>query len=167
MVAVHFLSANWGDIASVLGLIIALGGFGWAIRESRKARSASEAAQQATKATRKQVAVRLRTVDFERAFAVVNRLKLLHSIERWEAAIEQYQTLRMMIGDILSYHLQADVKRTERLRTVRVLVARMERYVEGRINDGFDARDHTRLSRRLAEIQEALEQTADSEFFDD
>lgn len=163
----QFLGAHWGDIASVVGLILACAGIGWAIKEAKKARSASEAAQCATNATRKRIAGRLRAVDFERALAVVNRLKLLHSHERWQGAIEQYEVLRTMISDILSYHLQTDAARTARLTTARLLVARMERYVEDRIEDGFDTRDRARLSRRLAEVQDALEETAATGVFDD
>jgi hypothetical protein len=157
---VEFLVSHWGGVSSVVGMIVSVAGIGWAIKEARGAHSASQAAKTAANATRDRVARRLRATDFERAVGVVNRLKLLHSIERWEAAIEQYQTLRTMINDILSYHLQSDTEHTQTLTTARLLVSRMETYVEIRIDNGLDARDRAVLGRRLAAVQSALEDTA-------
>ena len=81
----EFWSVTWGDIATVVGIIVSLGGLGWAIKEARGARSASEAAKVAASETRDQIAHHLQAVDLERAIGLIERIKTLHDNDRWEA----------------------------------------------------------------------------------
>ena len=75
---VEFWSVTWGDIAAIVGIIVSLGGLGWAIKEARGARSASEAANEAASETRDQIARHLQTVDLQRAIGLIERIKTLH-----------------------------------------------------------------------------------------
>jgi hypothetical protein len=66
----EFWSLNWGDVATVVGVVVSLVGLCWAIKEARGARSASEAAQKAAREAAGQIARHLQTVDLERAIGL-------------------------------------------------------------------------------------------------
>lgn len=70
-----FWSVTWGDIAAIAGIMVSLGGLGWAIKEARGARSASEAANTAASQTRDQIARYLQTVDLQCAIGLIERIR--------------------------------------------------------------------------------------------
>ena len=98
----EYLADNWGSLASVTGVVVSLAGLAWAIIEARGARSASLAARAATNETRSDIARYLQAVDLQRAIALIQRIKLLHDTRRWDAALEQYQSLREMLSYIIA-----------------------------------------------------------------
>ena len=134
----EFWSVTWGDVATVVGIIVSLGGFGWAIKEARGARSASEAAEAAASETeaaeaaasetRDQIAHHLQAVDLERAIGLIERIKTLHDNDRWEASREHYQTLRAMLSDVISRCPEDQSTVREKLATARTIVFSMENF---------------------------------------
>ena len=138
-----------GLAASVLGLTAAA----WAALNARSARQAAVEA-------RDRIGRSLAAADLERSVALIQRLKLLHRSERWEAALEQYQALRAMLSSILVRH--ADLKPGERARLVeaRALVTYMEQQVDEALADGERAENLTAMNSRLNRIQSDLEDMA-------
>jgi hypothetical protein len=96
------LLVNAGSWASISGVVISTVGLIATIYVAWGARSASRAAEKAATATNDRIESHLQSVDLERAIALIQRIKLLHDTERWEAALEQYQSLRMMLSDIIA-----------------------------------------------------------------
>ena len=163
----EFWSANWGELATLVGMIVSLGGLGWAIKEARGARSASEAAEAAARETRTQVAHHLQAVDLQRAIGLVDRIKTLHDNDRWEASRELYQTLRAMLSDVIARCPEDQVDVREKLATARTIVRGMEDFVRRRGGDAILKRDRSRLNVRLNEIQSDLEELASNVGFGD
>ena len=81
-----FWPVTWGDLATLAGIIVSLGGLGWAIREARGARSASESANIDTIETKGQITRYLQTEDLQRAIGLIERIKTLHDNDLSEVA---------------------------------------------------------------------------------
>ena len=156
---IEFATSNWGGLASAVGLVVSTGGLAYAIVVARGARSASRAAQTAANETRTQIARHLQTVDLERAIGTIQRIKLLHDIRRWEAAMEQYPALRTMLSGISARCsgekenarsiLEQGIKRVEN----------MENFVRKCINSGIgdsELADLEDLNPVLNEIERTL-----------
>ena len=162
-----FWATTWGDIATLIGMIVALGGVVWAIKEARGARSASEAARTAASETREQIAGHLQTVDLQRAIGLIERIKTLHSNDRWDGSTELYQSLREMLSDVIARcpESQADVR--GKLVVARTVVRDMENFVRQRVSRDITDLDRFQWNQSLNEIQSGLEELASSAGFGD
>ena len=163
----EFWSVTWGDVATVVGMIIALGGLGWAIKEAHGARSASEAAKTAASETRDQIARHLQAADLQRAIGLIERIKTLHDNDRWEASREHYQTLRAMLSDVIARCPEDQAVVREKLATARTIVGDVEDFVRGRVDCAIPERDRSRLNQSLSHIQSDLEELASNVAFGD
>ncbi len=163
----EFWSTNWGDIATVVGILVSFGGFIWAIREAQGAKSASKAAEKAASETRDQIAKHLQTVDLQRAIGLIERIKTLHDNGRWEPAREHYQTLRAMLSDVIVRCPvdQRDV--CDKLATGRAIIREMENTVRKRPDQDVGDRARARFVESLNDIQTDLEALASAIGFDD
>ena len=156
----EFLVAHWGNLASVIGVIVSVGGLAWAVVEARGARSAAQSAEQAALETKDNIGRHLLAIDLERAINLIQRLKLLHSTGRWEAALEQYQALRAMLSDIIARYPNDESELSERLISARYLIQEIEGYVEAQNNRDFENEDVARLNQQLNKVQSDLEDMA-------
>ena len=163
----EFWSTTWRDVAAAVGIIVSLGGLGWAIKEARGARSASEAAETVASETKDQIAHHLQTVDLQRAIGLIERIKTLHDNDRWEASTEHYQTLRAMLSDVIARCPRNQVDFRGKLATARTIVLEMENFVRRRESGAIPERDRSRLNKRLNEIQSDLEELASNVGFGD
>ena len=165
----EFWSSTWGDVATLVGILVLLCGLTWAIVEARGARSASEAAQAAASETRDQIARHLQTVDLQRAIGLIQRIKTLHDNDRWEASGEHYQTLREMLSAIIARCPEEQASVREKLATARRTVGNMEILVRRRVSRAqpVSDRDRSRLNQSLNETQSDLEELASSVDFGD
>ena len=163
----EFWSSTWGDVATIAGIFVSLGGFIWAIKEARGARSASEAANSAASQTRGQIARYLQTVDLQRAIGLIERIKTLHDNDRWEGATELYQTLREMLSDVIARCPENQVSVREKLAAARTIVGEMENLVRRRARREISERQRSGLNKRLNDIQSNLEELASSVGFGD
>ena len=152
--------ASWGDIATVVGIVVSLGGLGWAIKEARGARSASQAAETAASETRDQIARHLQTVDLHRAIGLIERIKTLHDNDRWEAAREHYQALRAMLSDVIARCPENQTEFREKLATARAIIRDTENFVRERIGKAIEDLDRSQLNQSLNDIQSELEELA-------
>ena len=155
-----FWSATWGDLATLVGILVSLGGLGWAIKEARGARTASEAARAAASETRDQIAHHLQTVDLQRAIGLIERIKTLHDNGRWEASTELYQTLSEMLSDVIARCPENQADGREKLMTARSTIRQIENRVRQRVSRPITENDRARWNRRLSSIQSDLEELA-------
>ena len=73
-----FWSITWGDIATVVGVIVSLFGLCWAIKVAMGARSASKAAAASASETRERIENHLQAADLQRAIGLIEHIKNLH-----------------------------------------------------------------------------------------
>ena len=156
----EFFLDHWGNIFSVIGVVVSVVGLAWVIREARRARSAAQAAEQATIETRNSIRRHLVATDLERAIGLVQRLKSLHREGRWEVALEHYQTLRAIISDIISRHPELKDEVRERLLQARTSMSEMESDVEHQAGQESQTESWLRLNQILNEVQSDLEEIA-------
>lgn len=155
-----FFLDHWGNIFSVIGVVVSVVGLSWAILEAHRARSAAQSAERATIETRDSIGRHLVTIDLERAVSLIQRLKLLHNANRWEAALEQYQTLRAIISDIIARYPELNVEVRGRLIEARASISEMENSVEEQISQTSQLDNWHRLNQSLNKIQSDLEEIA-------
>ncbi len=136
-------------------------GLGYAGYQSSKARSSAEAAEDAADETRDSIGKHLLIIDLERAINIIERLKLLHRNESWEAALENYQTLRAMLSAITARYPEKESELGERLTTARESITEMEEHVEGRVRLGFETAV-VELNQQLNTIQSVLEEMSNT-----
>ena len=151
-------TTSWGDLATLLGVIVSIGGFVWAIYEAHGAKSASEAAEAAASETRDKIAHHLQTVDLERAIGLIGKIKTLHDSNRWDASGEHYQTVRAMLSDVIARCPEGMVQIRASLSESRAILSDMDDLVRGRELDSLPSDERLRLNRELNEMQSKLEE---------
>ena len=162
------LLVNAGSWASISGAAISTIGLIATIIVAWGARSASRAARAAAIATNNSIERHLQAIDVERAIGLIQRIKLLHDIGRWEAALEQYQSLRMMLSEIIARCPEGHTERRQRLATARDRVRRMEDFIrEEHLDLEVEDSKQANLNRELNEIQSDLEELASDLGFGD
>lgn len=153
-----FFLDHWGSVFSVIGVVVSVVGLAWAIREARRARSAAQSAEQATIETRNSIGHHLVAMDLERAVGLIQRLKFLHREGYWEAALEQYQSLRAIISNITARHPDLGLEIHELLSSAREDISEMEDSVGMRVSRDLEPDNLDILNRQLNTIQSNLEQ---------
>ena len=118
---------------------------GWAIKEARGARSASEAAKTAATEARGQIGRHLQSVELRRAIGLIEQVKTLHDNDRWESSREHYQTLREMLSDVISRCSDDQIAVREELATSRVILRDMEDFVRPRVSRAIPERERSRI----------------------
>ena len=161
----EFLQNQWGDLLSALGLIVSLGGLVWAIKAQRAAvaaESAAEAAERGAKEAASSIGRALSVVDLRKAIDLIQRLKDLHRQNRWEAAMEHYQPLREMIGEIQSRYPDWGESDRKEMSGYRIQITIIEGQSESFISNAENVQqdDVASMNRLLNEIQEFLEERA-------
>ena len=163
----EFWSTTWGDLATFAGIIVALVGLIWAIKEASGARSASEAANKAAGETADQIAGHLQRVDLQRAIGLIERIKTLHDNNRWEGSTELYQSLRGMLSDVIVRCSESQADGRKKLSEARGIVEDMENLVRKHSSREIPDRQRYRLNQRLNNIQSDLEELASNVGFGD
>lgn len=162
------LLVSAGSWASISGAAISTIGLIATVIVAWGARSASRAARAAAIAASNSIERHLQAVDIERAIALIQRIKLLHDIARWEAAMEQYQALRMMLSGIIARTPEEQPEVRDRLGTARERVRRMEDFIrEEQVSLNVADSNRANLNRELNEIQSDLEELASDLGFGD
>ena len=95
-----WLGGNWGNVISTLGLAATIIGLFIVFHRAREAQKSADASRMAAQETQQAFTSVLTIVDLERAIAMVQRLKQLHIDQKWEASLELYQPLRVMLTNI-------------------------------------------------------------------
>ncbi|MBI2171830.1 MAG: hypothetical protein HYU30_07430 [Chloroflexi bacterium] len=96
----QWLGKNWGNLASVVGLIATVAGLIFAIRQINRTKMAAEAAREAATKTSQALRRQLAAPDIQYAVDLIQRLKEYHRTKKWDSAIEWYQPLRLTLATI-------------------------------------------------------------------
>ena len=152
----YFLD-NWGSFVGVLSLVITIFGFIIAIRRATEARTASREARAAV--------IRLLSIaDLQRAIALIQRLKDLHRDSKWEASLEHYQALRVMMADIDSRLTDISAEHRFDLRSAIPLIVVIENDVDEAVRGATQPSEASSFNGVLNDIQVSLENLASFAF---
>ena len=149
--------SDWGSWISLGSLIVSLVGLVVVFLQARRAKIASLGAERAAAQTSKRIALYLQTVSLERAIASVQRVKLLHRFGQWEASLEQYQTLRSLIIEIISRSHPESARNRSILVNDQALLRSVEREVTEQVNQHNQPILSTNFHHAVDQIQSDLE----------
>ena len=134
------------------------------IRRATQARSAAAAAQAASQETRNAMTQTMAVVDLQRAIALVQRLKVLHRDDNWEASLEHYQPLRAMLSDINGRHQLPRPEQHTLLRAAVPQIQVMEDTLATALREGKDPAQEADYDEVLNAIQVSLERIASESY---
>ena len=154
-----FLTDFWRDFATVLGLVLTVGGFVWAITVASRAKSASEEA-------RSRITRQLQLADLHSAIGLIDSIKILHDVDRWEASTALYPWLRAMLTDLIGRYPRDQEEIRSSLATARASVYSMEESVRGLEPASTPDGQREELYRELNAIQTTLHELASDRIAD-
>lgn len=157
-----FIGEQWGDLSSGAGFILALIGLAWAAIQSGRAQSSAEAAKKAANSARIAIGQHLLIVDMERAISLIERLKLLHRNESWEAAQENYQTLRATLSAIAMRFPKGEIDPVEIHSKTKESISGIELEIDSWKASQSESIDVVRINQSLNDIQSSLEDMSSS-----
>ena len=134
----------------------AMGAEGEALRAHRAAMAAKSMTEQVKFEAIESAERRLLMFDIERALSLIQRLKLLHGIGRWDAALEQYHALTQLTSDILAHYPKQETTLREQLSNSRYGIGVMEEQVAGRGDRDLLDEDLSRLNQHLYKLESHL-----------
>jgi hypothetical protein len=144
----QWLGKNWGNAASVGGLVGVALAFWQLVRTRKAAEAAKDAAEETGLAIRRVLTIS----DIERAIALLERLKEYHRANKWEVAAALYGQVASLLADI-------PVKSPETLESIQYAVSQlgiMEVYVDQGLRKNQPPQDAETFVIRLLEIQQNL-----------
>lgn len=89
-----WLTTNYGDLASLAGLVVSLAGFGVTIVAVLRSKGAAEAARDATAEVQERLARFDVSTALSETLAVMAETKRLHRLGTWELLPERYDVVR-------------------------------------------------------------------------
>jgi hypothetical protein len=119
-----------GSIASLVGVVVSLGGLGFAILQLLKLRGETRAAMQAAEATRRAVGRDLAIADIGRTYERIQALKGIHRQGVPEEALYRYPEIRKGLIDIRSRYPDLPQSDAETIANAITLLQVMEELVE-------------------------------------
>lgn len=156
---------NWGNLASVSGLVLSLLGFGLTLWGVWRSKSAAEAAQEAALKA-KDAIVRSQTImDFSAALVMMEEIKRLHRVSAWSILPDRYSLLRRMLIAIRGANPDMSDEFKAHMTGATQQLADCESVVEEFLASSGDKPNPARLNAivsvqvdKLSEILEALKQ---------
>ena len=156
-----------GDVASVVGLLVTVGGFWLALRQIRKSRSASEQAREAAESVRGQILKMNAIQDINAATKAFEEIRRLHRFKAWDALPDRYTSLKQQLIAIKGRTPNLSDTQKEQIQAAIQQVSNIEREVETAIS-GSDEPDVNRvnaiiskqidrLAHLLVEVQNEIE----------
>jgi hypothetical protein len=85
---------NWGDAASIVGVLISLIGFGITIVGLARSKSAAKQVEKAVGTVREQLSLQSVAVDLTALMSDIEEIKLLHRFGAWDAMPIRYSAIR-------------------------------------------------------------------------
>ena len=122
--------ARWGDIASVVGVVLSLGGFWYTILGVSRARTAAEQARSASIATGESIGKLNAISTLSTAMAIMEEIKRHQRSRTWVVLPDRYAELRRHLGAIVASNLLLTEEQREPLRRAIRTFAKLEQTVE-------------------------------------
>ena len=156
-----------GDIASVLGLLITIGGFTLALWRIRKSQSASEQALEAAEGVREQILQMNAIQGVNVAIRTLEDIRRLHRLKAWPVLPDRYTSLKQELISIRGRTPSLTESQRSEIQGAIQQLSTIERQVEStmagadepdidRIND-IISRQIDRLAQVLVELQNEIE----------
>lgn len=155
-----WLIDHWGDLASAIGLLVAVVGFSVAVVQIRRTRRAAEAAEQAVIATRDVLARNLTIADLVRASERIEEVKRLHRERQWQRALDRYHDMRVMLSDVRSRHPRLSDAQQSSIQQSIDQLATIERAVARALTSGNEPTNPQRYDDFLMVAQSMLDRLA-------
>lgn len=149
----------WGSWVGIAGLVITgIGAFisYKAFRRAGTARDAATAAEIASKETRAAIIRSLTTVDLERAIGLVQRLKEAHRARRWDICLGYYDSLQVMLTDVLTWYPAPTAEIRNDIEKAIQLIQTMETQVDTAREQATDPVEFGAFNWMLNDIQGLL-----------
>ncbi|MCB1884552.1 MAG: hypothetical protein KDG89_11255 [Geminicoccaceae bacterium] len=147
-----------GDLASIVGLAIALVGFGATIWNTLKAKRAAEAAEVAVRQTREEMARLYATVDLAGLIERVDSLKTSHRAGEWASVSVQYGLLRR---ELIKLHARTTILSEGQQKVLQgtiQLLNLLEERAERTLASGIILDDVVELNKRITRQLNRLDQ---------
>ena len=145
-----------GDLASVVGLIVSLVGFGVTIYNVRKSRTASKAAAEAAVATRAKLSTEDSLVAITTAITAMDEVRRLHRESAWTLLPDRYTALRKSLVSIRSGAVRLSDDQLAVLQAAIQQVTGMERQVDQAIQNPDRAPDPVKLNQIVSKQSDRL-----------
>lgn len=160
---------NWGNLASVAGLLATIIGLGvavWQVTAARKAaeasRDAASAAHTASVQTRDAIHGVLTVADLQRSIGYVQELKEFHRYENWAVCLNMYHILRESLAHIRARLPVQEASRRRKLREAIDQMRVMEDNVDDALKHNTAPTASEKFNKTLNEIQVWLEEIVSS-----
>jgi len=123
-------ATQWGDIASIFGVLLAVAGFGVTIFAVWRSKSASEQAKKAAEDTRDSIARYNAIVDLSAAMTIMDEIKRFQRHGVWAVLPDRYSELRRRLTSIKAAHVNLSEGQRQTLEKAVGTFANLERKVE-------------------------------------
>lgn len=121
---------EWGNLASIVGVLLAIVGFVVTIAGVWRSKRASEQAREAARATRESIAQYDAIADLSAAMAIMDEIKRLQRHAAWSVLPDRYSELRRRLVSIKASHAQVGDGARQTLQATIETFADLERRVE-------------------------------------
>jgi hypothetical protein len=165
-----FFNEHWGDVASVLGLLVSIFGFFFALvslRESREAslnaKDAANRAEEAARATRDSIFKSDIIANCSQAIGILD--EILQRKGDWATLPDRYSTVRRILVTLKSVSGQLSISEVEIVQGALAQLIEIEKKIETSLTSGKKPLTHARLNEvvssqidKLHEILIAMKQ---------
>jgi hypothetical protein len=141
-----FFNEHWGDIASVLGLLVSLVGFYFALvslaearRASLKAKDAAVRAEEAANATKDSIFKSDTIANCSLAIGILDEIKILQRKGDWQALPDRYSAVRRILVTLRSVDGQLSTSQSETLQGSLAQFVEIEKKIETSLSSGKKA----------------------------
>jgi hypothetical protein len=133
-----------GDIASILGVLIAMVGFAVTIRNVRASRAAAQRAEEAANQARKAIRFFDVVAEISTAIAAMEEIRRLHRDAAWPILPDRYNALRKSLITIRGSDRPLSDEQHARIQAAIVYLAELETMVEVSLEQGKPPKDVAR-----------------------
>jgi phosphoglycerate-specific signal transduction histidine kinase len=130
MTELRHWATQWGDIASIVGVLLTIAGFIVTIIIVWRSKSAAEHASQAARDTRDSIARHNAIVDLTAAMTIMDEIKRLQRNGVWAVIPDRYSQLRQRLTAIKAAHADLSDAQRQKLEEAVGTFARLERKVD-------------------------------------
>jgi ABC-type phosphate transport system auxiliary subunit len=144
-----------GSWASIVGVVVSVGGLAIALWQLHKLRGETRAARDAAEETRRAVGRDLAIADVSRLSQQTQSLKEMHRDMEWRRALDQYPGIRRGLIAIINRHPGLTDSQSEKIRLGIERLTVIESIIEA-ANPDVGPERVGEFNRQLTELQNAL-----------
>jgi len=145
-------------LASILGVVLTLFGFGFTLYGLSKSKSAAERASAAAQETKKAILTTQTISNFASVVSVMEEVKRLHRAEAWEIVPDRYSYLRKTLLSIINTHDDLSDEHKRQLRSAVAQFRELEASVERYLSKRKTAPDSAKLNKIVTDQIDRLEE---------